>query len=205
MPPNDTEPRYRLVDSNGNVVGSFFQNADGNVEIQDETGTGSVFGPDGIVTPAIDAESVSAGLLRTDVQGARLTKESDQAIADNTLTEVSWESASEKNANAEAFADLSNNALTIPNSEYSYARLTVAIRTTSAIEWDLVFPLLNGSPADGLGRTEPKTAWQSMTIQTDWVSVSSGDSFSVEFRQTSGSEQTIDGNPDRTYIALEAV
>ena len=59
MPPNDQEPRYRLVDSNGNVVGSLFQNADGNVEIQDETGTGSVFGPDGIVTPAIDAGSVS--------------------------------------------------------------------------------------------------------------------------------------------------
>ena len=56
---NDQEPRYRLVDSNGNVVGSLFQNADGNVEIQDETGTGSVFGPNGIVTPAIDAESVS--------------------------------------------------------------------------------------------------------------------------------------------------
>ena len=56
---NDQEPRYRLVDSNGNVVGSLFQNADGNVEIQDETGTGSVFGPNGIVTPAIDAGSVS--------------------------------------------------------------------------------------------------------------------------------------------------
>ena len=56
---NDQEPRYRLVDSNGNIVGSLFQNADGNVEIQDETGTGSVFGPDGIVTPAIDAESAS--------------------------------------------------------------------------------------------------------------------------------------------------
>ena len=56
---NDQEPRYRLVDSNGNVVGSLFQNADGNVEIQDETGTGSVFGPNGIVTPAIDAESAS--------------------------------------------------------------------------------------------------------------------------------------------------
>ena len=63
---NDQEPRYRLVDSNGNVVGSLFQNADGNVEIQDETGTGSVFGPDGIVTPAIDAESVSAEVLNSD-------------------------------------------------------------------------------------------------------------------------------------------
>ena len=63
MPPSDQEPRYRLVDSNGNVVGSLFQNSDGNVEIQDETGTGSVFGPDGIVTPAIDTGSVSADEL----------------------------------------------------------------------------------------------------------------------------------------------
>ena len=60
---NDQEPRYRLVDSNGNVVGSLFQNAAGNVEIQDETGTGSVFGPDGIVTPAIDAGSASVEVL----------------------------------------------------------------------------------------------------------------------------------------------
>ena len=61
---NDQEPRYQLIDPDtGAVVGSFFQNADGNVEIQDETGTGSVFGPDGIVTPAIDAESVSANRL----------------------------------------------------------------------------------------------------------------------------------------------
>ena len=63
---NDQEPRYRLVNSNGNVVGSLFQNADGNVEIQDETGTGSVFGPDGIVTPAIDAESASVDDADTD-------------------------------------------------------------------------------------------------------------------------------------------
>ena len=73
---NDQEPRYRLVDSNGNVVGSLFQNADGNVEIQDETGTGSVFGPDGIVTPAIDAESASVESLDsrqgyTDVASSR--------------------------------------------------------------------------------------------------------------------------------------
>ena len=68
---NDQEPRYRLVDSDGNVVGSLFQNADGNVEIQDETGTGSVFGPDGIVTPAIDAGSVSTEILDSDIGGGR--------------------------------------------------------------------------------------------------------------------------------------
>ena len=43
MPPSDQEPRYRLVDSNGNVVGSVFGDGNGNVEIQDETGTSYLF------------------------------------------------------------------------------------------------------------------------------------------------------------------
>lgn len=43
MPPSDQEPRYRLVDSNGNVVGSLFADGNGNVEIQDQTGTSFVF------------------------------------------------------------------------------------------------------------------------------------------------------------------
>ena len=82
---NDQEPRYRLVDSNGNVVGSLFQNADGNVEIQDETGTGSVFGPNGIVTPAIDASSVEAeslgieGLFTTVQDGESIQSAVDRA------------------------------------------------------------------------------------------------------------------------------
>ena len=70
---NDQEPRYRLVDSNGNVVGSLFQNADGNVEIQDETGTGSVFGPNGITTPAIDAGSVSTESFASGLESTATT------------------------------------------------------------------------------------------------------------------------------------
>jgi len=44
MPPNDQAPRYQLVDpSTGNVVGSVFGDGNGNVEIQDETGTSYLF------------------------------------------------------------------------------------------------------------------------------------------------------------------
>ena len=76
---NDQEPRYQLIDPDtGAVVGSFFQNDDGNVEIQDETGTGSVFGPNGIVTPAIDAESVSTG--RLDIGNVRYRDEVGESI-----------------------------------------------------------------------------------------------------------------------------
>jgi len=34
---NDTEPRYRLVDANGDVVGSLFAESDGTVKLQEGT------------------------------------------------------------------------------------------------------------------------------------------------------------------------
>jgi len=59
---SDTEPRYRLVDSNGNVVGSLFAEADGTLKIQEGT-SGSdnevSLGTDGTVT----APAVSTGDL----------------------------------------------------------------------------------------------------------------------------------------------
>lgn len=65
MPPNDQEPRYRLVDANGNVVGSLFLNGNGDVAIQDESGTETAFTTDGISTPAVDADSVKTSELLT--------------------------------------------------------------------------------------------------------------------------------------------
>jgi len=59
MPPSDQEPRYQLVDSNGNVVGSLFGDGSGNVVIADETDTQTTFGPDGITTPALEAGQVN--------------------------------------------------------------------------------------------------------------------------------------------------
>jgi len=40
MPPNDQEPAYRLVDpSTGDIVGTFYENGNGDVEIQPSDGT----------------------------------------------------------------------------------------------------------------------------------------------------------------------
>jgi hypothetical protein len=58
MPPSDQEPRYRLVDSNGNVVGALWGDGNGNVKIADETDTQTTFGPDGISTPALEADDL---------------------------------------------------------------------------------------------------------------------------------------------------
>jgi hypothetical protein len=62
---SDQEPRYRLVDSNGNVVGSLFVNGDGNVAIQDETATETEFTPNGVATPSVETDAV-----RTETIGA---------------------------------------------------------------------------------------------------------------------------------------
>jgi hypothetical protein len=43
MPPSDQEPRYRLVDGNGNVIGSLFQNSNGDIEIADQNDSSYVF------------------------------------------------------------------------------------------------------------------------------------------------------------------
>ena len=65
---SDQEPRYRLVDANGNIVGSLYGKADGSVAIQ-ETDSGSdrevTLAPDGtfsapsVETPSLSAESAS--------------------------------------------------------------------------------------------------------------------------------------------------
>jgi hypothetical protein len=87
MPPSDQEPRYQLVDSNGNVVGSLFGDGSGNVVIADETDTQNTFGPDGISTPALEAESVSNIAYAAQYSGVDA-----DARLNNALTDVGGES-----------------------------------------------------------------------------------------------------------------
>ena len=70
---SDQEPRYRLVDDEGNIVGSLYGKADGSIAIQ-ETDSGSdrevTLAPDGTFSaPSVETESVSAGELTNGVAG----------------------------------------------------------------------------------------------------------------------------------------
>ena len=67
---SDQEPRYRLVDSNGNIVGSLYGKADGSIAIQ-ETDSGAdrevTRAPAGTFSaPSVETESVSTEVLETD-------------------------------------------------------------------------------------------------------------------------------------------
>lgn len=60
---SDQEPRYRLVDDDGNIVGSLYGKADGSIAIQ-ETASGAdrevALAPDGTFSaPSVETESVS--------------------------------------------------------------------------------------------------------------------------------------------------
>jgi len=73
---NDTEPRYRLVDSNGNVVGSLFAEADGTLALQEGT-SGSdneiTVATDGTFNaPAVSTESSQIGTVSGEGDVSRL-------------------------------------------------------------------------------------------------------------------------------------
>ena len=79
---SDQEPRYRLVDDEGNIVGSLYGKADGSVAIQ-ETASGAdrevALAPDGTFSaPSVDTQSVST-------EDARVT--GDQLVTINVPTD----------------------------------------------------------------------------------------------------------------------
>jgi len=150
-----------------------------------------------------NASSVSTTELFTEPAGARLTKTSNQTIPSGSPQTVTWESATERNSDADTFADLTNNAITIPNDEYSVARVGFGLRTDTH-EWDFARPKLNGNRFDGTSDIDISS---NVTIcgglWSDWVSVSQGDSFTLDFRQSTGNDQSVQSD-EPTWLAVEA-
>ena len=76
---SDQEPRYRLVDSNGNIVGSLYGKADGSLAIQ-ETTSGSdrevALAPDGTFSvPSVETESVNTEVVNNTSDSVGTTAE----------------------------------------------------------------------------------------------------------------------------------
>ena len=197
---NDQEPRYRLVDSNGNVVGSLFQNADGNVEIQDETGTGSVFGPNGIVTPAIDAESVSTDELKTNPTGSVVHLSSDQTVPTGSLEQIEFDSASRDPDNLLNDVD---NVLVVPDG-FSHARVELTLRWQGTVETDTLVPAKNLSfsfPANG-GMEGSNIPVNRFGVSTGFFSVSENDEIAAFVEQVSGSDRDIRSASGQTSMEV---
>ena len=197
---NVQEPRYRLVDSNGNVVGSLFQNADGNVEIQDETGTGSVFGPNGIVTPAIDASSVETEELTISNFGGEVHLSDAQEIPNNTRTQIEFDSV--ENDEFSEFDSEENEIVCARNATYY---VTCLITYNANNDWSqgdesLTEPYLNDSATFLFEQFKSGTDTETFGFETHRIVASEGDRIHVENRQRSGETQTISADNTRTVL-----
>lgn len=152
-----------------------------------------------------NAGSVSTDELNTVPAGVRLTQDTNQTVPTGTVTELKWDSATERNPNAPSFADLANNAITIPSDEYSIARVSVRIRTINPVPIESITPRFNGAFKIGMAGAVYEgnlTTTSVETIVSDWVDVSSGDSFTVNFEHSSGSDEEI--NSGISWFSLEA-
>ena len=187
---NDQEPRYRLVDSNGNVVGSLFQNADGNVEIQDETGTGSVFGPNGIVTPAIDAGSVSTETLGISNAVLKVTMSTDQDIPNDSTVKVAYDTVITDDFGG---FDPTNNEYTIQQ-DGDYV-VEVAPRWITPINSSTVMqsrPHINGSVEEIQFRPMLTVGSPFQVHASHLLNLTAGDVFDARILHRSGATETID-------------
>jgi len=192
---NDQEPRYRLVDADGDVVGSLFAESDGTLKLQE--GTSGNDNELALTTQgALEAEQ-----FFSDPVAVRLTKTSNQTINAGTLTEVTWDTSDELNASAPALADLSNNGVTVPNDDFDYARARFQILTDFAVTVSSLRFRKNGAKAPGIGdiaydMTNARTA----NVASSWVPVSSGDTLTAEMEL----DTQADIRPNsRTFLSVE--
>ena len=201
---NDQEPRYRLVDSNGNVVGSLFQNADGNVEIQDETGTGSVFGPNGIVTPAIDAESVSTDQQTTEKSVCVAALDSDQSIEDGTETKVEVDlSPNFATDQLDAFDEANNKFVSPSDGTYS---VSAQVQGAESIDNTKIRIVKNGNTATFIDG-DIGARFEGVASPSHELELSEGDEIELRFEHDHGSARNIEGfeSQNRTWIKIRRV
>jgi hypothetical protein len=142
----------------------------------------------------VDSDLVDTDKLNTTPAGVRLTKTSSETLANGSdVTPISWESASEYNASAQDFADLNNDAVTIPSDDYNYAYITVGLELPSRVEIDYLFSQLNTNYVDGQIRVK-NLKFKADDWRSSLIAVSSGDTIRLQIKQSSGSDVDIKAN-----------
>jgi hypothetical protein len=156
----------------------------------------------GVLTgPDIDADSVNTDELKTPLTGARLIKGSDQSINAGVRSEIQFGNAVNFNPNGPDFADIGNNAVKIPNDDYSQAKINFGIRLDAKYNISSVQPLVNGGLVEGLGRVFKDDQNSQMdTYAFGPIGISSGDSITIEVETASNA--LIDDSAFATYLSV---
>jgi len=188
---NDTEPRYRLVDADGNVGGSLFAESDGALKLQEGTSGNDnelTFGTDGALSLTqrfIENIGVSAFLS------------SNQSISADTDTIVEFDTVVDDDRGE---WDTSTHEFTAAqDGDYSIVAQVEWTKGSSGDEARLQIAK-NGSRIRRGKRRTAQTTDQVRTVALK-VSLSAGDTVKFIFENASSS-CTLSGFSDRSYVDI---
>ena len=197
---SDQEPRYRLVDSDGNIVGSLYGKADGSVAIQ-ETDSGAdreaTLAPDGTFSaPSVETGSLSA----TGMTNVRAVLSSTQSLTSGNAETVAFDSTPR---DTRGEFDTSTNAFS-PD-ETGYYNVGAYLTLTSGNDGDGVLLELR---EDGSNIVSKDLKWQSgifgrysASISVNGIELSSGSSYTVSIRNDD-SDDEIRSESQRTFYLI---
>ena len=205
---SDQEPRYRLVDSDGNIVGSLYGKADGSVAIQ-ETDSGSdrevTLAPDGTFSaPSVETPSLSTEKASIEQNACRLQNEPGTEnrfdIPDGTATTVEFVSSAF--ADAEIFdIDTDNNEIDVLETGRYVIAWDWRVRADLSGSFNSWSVLINSSEEfefSGTRSADNRDSWAGMAI----VELAENDTLSFEVLQNTGTTVESDDRSDRCQISV---
>ena len=189
---SDQEPRYRLVDDEGNIVGSLYGKADGSIAIQ-ETDSGSdrevALAPDGTFSaPSVETESVNTEFLGTN-QGTVWDQSENDFIDWWTVSPV--ENISKTTSSTFTNVALGNGLVADfeqkPNAATLYGRLYALLSSDSSTEQaDLRPQCFDFDASESIDLDEltvSVTADASEIVDSGWTEITSASSGNLSFRR----------------------
>jgi len=187
----DQEPRYRLVDADGDVVGSLFAETDGTLKLQE--GTSGNDNELSLTTQgALETEQISIGNHLTRVGGGTV-----QSISDSSSTVIEFDQVQTDELTG---WDTSTDEFTVPTDGVYRLQATVSL---SAVPADtlIILRIRRNGPEIIKGR-EVTSGTENVTITTQTTrSLSSGDGITVTMFQTSGTSlDTISGSSNTQLV-----
>jgi len=192
MPPSDQEPRYQLVDSNGNVVGSLFGDGSGNVVIADETDTQTTFDADGITTPTLEA-----GQQTINQHSISLGKNTSQTITASTDTTIDWDF---QNVDADLFTYNPDDTISIEVDGDYQVNITIGYNNVSSGERIFIKTFVNGNRQTNISKTV-NGDFDEYSASRLLKGLSQGDTIRIDARSSNGAE--IEGADDSTYASIQ--
>ena len=204
---SDQEPRYRLVDSDGNIVGSLYGKDDGSIAIQ-ETESGSdrevTLAPDGTFSaPSVETESVTTEVASIGNVVGRLTMSRDFDLPDGTNVKHEWNEIDEGHDEI-VDIDLDNDEVEVLDDGDYF--LNVSSRFEESTDWStgdryLFTSQVNSGGARGRlhGQVIAGGDDEGIGFSVLRTSLSEGDTLSIHIEQRSGDQQTISGLSSECY------